>query len=305
MLKSNSSIVLCGNCGKAVALAMVVLAGCSRPASLGPVADLTAAKAIQETLTSEDAAAAATETAAVTGTGWATLRGQFVYDGTPPQRDPYDVTKEFNVCTDAGKPPLQETLIVDEATKGIKNVVVYLRNAARVHDSAAPQNATVVFDQKQCVFLTHVLAASVGDTLEIRNSDPTGHNTNILGSGFNQLIPQGAAIPYKMQKESATPLQVVCSIHPWMVAHVLPRKDGYAVVTDEQGQFEIANLPAGEPIELQVWHERGAAPGSGLVGKSPSAPEISWSNRGRITITLQPDEVKEIQVSVLPNAFGG
>lgn len=305
MLKWNGSLVLHGKGAGATALAMVVLAGCSQPANLGPVADLNAAKAIRETLTSEDAAAAATDAAAATGTGWATLRGQFVYDGTPPQREPYNVTKEHGVCTDGGRPPLQETLVVDEATKGIKNVAVYLRNASRVHDSAAPQNATVVFDQKQCVFLTHVLAALIGDTLEIKNSDPTGHNTNILGSGFNQLIPQGAAIPYKIQKESATPQQVVCSIHPWMVAYILPRKDGYVAVTNEQGRFEISNLPAGEPIELQVWHEVGTAAGNGLVGKTPNAPEISWSNRGRMTVTLQPDEVKEIQISVPPNAFGG
>ena len=141
--------------------------------------------------------------------------------------------------------------------------------------------------------------------MEIKNSDPTGHNTNILDSGFNQLIPEGGAIPYAVQKETAVPAKVVCSIHPWMVAYMLARENGYFAVTDAEGRFEIANVPAGEEIELQVWHESGAAPGQGLVGATPDNAELKWSDRGRVTVTLAPDEVKEIKVIVPANAFRG
>jgi hypothetical protein len=218
---------------------------------------------------------------------------------------PYNVNKEHNICTVNGKPPLQETLVVDSASKGIKNVAIYLRDASRVHESAQPKDSAVDFDQKHCVFLTHVVGVTVGQTLQIKNSDPTGHNTNILSAGFNQTIPEGAAIPYKVQKESAVPAQVVCSIHPWMVAYMLPRKNGYFAVTDDEGRFEIANVPAGEEIEFQVWHESGSAPGNGLVGATPEVPDMKWSNRGRATLTLQPDEVKEIKVVVPASAFRG
>ena len=96
---------------------------------------------------------------------------------------------------------------------------------------------------------------------------------------------------------------MTCSIHPWMTAYMLPRKNSYFAVTDADGKFEIANVPAGEPLEFQVWHESGAAPGSGLVGTTPEAPDVKWSNRGRVTVTLQPDEVKEIKVVVPAKAF--
>jgi hypothetical protein len=281
------------------------LAGCNPQVNLGPVADLKSAEGIRAALTAGGSAESGPAAAVSTGAGWATLRGQFVYEGTPPAPAPYGVSKEHNVCTISGKPPLQETLVVDEVSRGIRNVVVYLRTASRVHESAQPQGKSVLFDQQHCVFLTHVLGITVGDTLQIKNSDPTGHNTNILGSGFNQLIPQGEPIPYKVQKEGAVPSQVVCSIHPWMVAYMLPRKNGYFAVTDPAGRFEIANLPAGEAIELQVWHESGGAPASGLVGATPDAPELKWSSRGRVAVTLQPDEVKEIKVVVPQNAFRG
>jgi hypothetical protein len=285
-------------------LAALVLAGCNRDYDRGPKVNLATAKDYRSALiaagSGEDAAATAP-----TGTGWATIRGQFVYDGTPPEMPPYNVDKEHNICSINGQIPLQETLLVDDSSKGIKNVAIYLRDASRVHDSAQPKGDSVDFDQEHCVFETHMLGATVGQTIVIKNSDPTGHNTNILGTGFNPIVPQGGSIPFKAQKESAMPIKVACSIHPWMVAHMLLRKNGYFAVTDDQGRFEIANVPAGEPLEFQVWHESGGAPSSGLVGTTPDSPDFKWTPRGRVTITLQPDEVKEIKVVVPPGAFRG
>lgn len=280
------------------------LAGCNGPADLGPAADAATIATYREALTSDAAEGGATE-AAATGTGWGTIRGQFVFDGTPPQMQPYAVTKEHAICSIDGKSPPQETLLVDSGSGGIKNVAIYLRDASRVHESAGPKDAPIDFDQKQCVFLTHVVGATVGETIQIKNSDPTGHNTNILGSGFNQLIPEGGSIAYPVQKESALPMKVVCSIHPWMVAYVLPRENGYYAVTDGEGRFEIANVPAGEELEFQVWHESGAAPGNGLVGATPDAGDLEWSNRGRVTVKLEPDQVKEVKVVVPASAFRG
>jgi hypothetical protein len=289
-----------GSLGVAV-MAAAMIAGCNGAADLGPVADAGTAEAIRKAL-----AAGSEETgkaAGPTGTGWATIKGQFVYGGEPPQMPPYDVNKEHQICTVDGKAPPQELLVVSPGSKGIKNVAVFLRDASRVHESANPKSEPVVFDQKHCVFLSHVVGATVGQSLDIKNSDPTGHNTNIQGSGFNQLIPADGSIPFKVQKEGQQPSKVTCSIHPWMVAYVLPRKNGYFAVTDADGKFEIANVPAGEPLEFQVWHESGAAPGNGLLGTTADAPEIKWNPRGRVAVTLQPDEVKEIKVVVPPKAF--
>jgi hypothetical protein len=279
-----------------------MLFGCSNRVDLGPVANANAADTIRKAMVGGSGEGGA-KAAVATGTGWATIRGQFVFDGDPPAMPPYGVTKEQDICSINGKVPLQETLIVSPDSKGIKNVVVFLRDASRVNDSAQPKSDPIEFDQKHCVFLSHVIGINVGQPLDIKNSDPTGHNTNILGSGFNQLIPAGGAIPYKPQKESQVPDKVTCSIHPWMTAYMLPRKNGYFAVTDENGKFEIANVPAGEPLEFQVWHESGAAPGNGLVGMTPDAADLKWSNRGRLAVTLQPDEAKEIKVVVPAKAF--
>ena len=240
------------------------------------------------------------------GTGWGTLRGRFTFDGDPPTMPPYNANKDPATCAPGGNAPKQEWLVVDDATKGIKNVAVYLRKASRVHESAAATEQQVVFDQKVCVFLSHVFPVIVGQPVELKNSDPVGHNTNISGkNSFNQVIPASGSLAYVAQKEEAIPVVVNCSIHPWMVSYMLPRKNGYFAVTGDDGSFEIANLPAGKKLEIQVWHESATGPGGGLVVSGDAAKELKWSKKGRFTVTLEEDGTKEIDIAVPASAFRG
>jgi plastocyanin len=290
------------------AFGMLAMVGCGPGADLGPVANSQQSRDIREALASaSESSGGGAPAATATGTGWATIRGRFLYDGSSPTMPPYNVTKDPATCAPGGRAPLQQTLLVESGTGGIKNVAVYLRDASRVHESAQPSSESVLYDQKVCVFLSHVMAVAVGQTLDIKNSDPVGHNTNISGkkNTFNQTIPAGETIPYKVQQEEATPAPVNCSIHPWMIAYLLPRENGYVAVTAADGSFEIANLPAGEKLEIQVWHESAAGPGGGLVVSTPEAKQLNWSSKGRFTVTLQPDEVKEVEVTVPASAFRG
>jgi hypothetical protein len=290
----------------ATALVAITFAGCGPPQLLGPVANARSAADIRKVLTSSESAGGEEQVAATTGTGWASLKGRFVYVGDPPQMPPYNVTKEPEICTENGRPPAQEFLLVDGSTKGIKNVLVYLRDASRVHESAQPSAGEVVFDQKECKFLSHVFPLAVGETVDIKNSDHTGHNTKIGGKmNFNQTIASGASVSFKPQKEEATPAQVTCSIHPWMLAWMLPRENKYFAVTAQDGTFEIANVPAGEPIEIQVWHEHSANP-SGLVVASPEAKALKWTNKGRFTVTIPEGQTLDLgQIKVPASAFKG
>jgi len=219
---------------------------------------------------------------------------------------PYGVNKEAATCAPGGKAPLQETLLVDSETSGIANIAVFVRKASRVHESAQPSDDSVVFDQKACVFLTHVLPMTVGQTMEIKNSDNVAHNTNISGkNSFNQTVADSSSIDFKPQKEETVPKAINCSIHPWMLAYYLPRKNGYVAITEPDGTFEIPNLPAGEELEFQVWHERATGPGGVLVLATPEAKSLKWSGKGRFKIQLEQDGMKEIDLVVPAAALGG
>ena len=279
--------------------------GCQRADELGPIAVSATSQTIREAFSSAGGESSS-GVAVASGTGWATLKGRFVFDGTPPTMQPYNANKDQATCTVGGKAPLQETLLVDSANKGIANVAIYIRKASRVHEAAQTTEETITFDQKQCVFLTHVFPMTLGQTIAIKNSDNVGHNTNIEGkNGFNQTIPSGEVIDFKPQKEEAVPVSVRCSIHPWMLAYFLPRSNGYFAITAPDGSFEIPNLPAGEDLEFQVWHESATGPGKALVLSTPEAKQLKWSSKGRFKMRLAEDEVKELEITVPAAAVGG
>ncbi|MCH7685432.1 MAG: hypothetical protein IH899_01910, partial [Planctomycetes bacterium] len=154
--------------------------------------------------------------AVIAGEGWATLKGRFVYDGAPPAVK-YLATsgKDSEVCEK--HKILDESLKVDPASKGIANIVLFARKTSRVHDSqkkAATDEVT--FDQKDCVFLSHVLPMRVDQTLVIKNSDPIGHNTNIsplADLAINPLLPGGSELKHKFNRQQALPIPVTCNIH--------------------------------------------------------------------------------------------
>ena len=279
--------------------------GCQRGEPLGPVANKVEVERLTASLTAASGGSGAAEAGPV-GTGWGTLKGRFVFDGTPPTMQPYNVNKDQSACTEGGKAPLQQTLLVDESTKGIANVAIYLRTASRVHESAkSSADSQAVFDQKECVFLSHVFPLTLGQVMDIKNSDPVGHNTNIAGkNSFNSTVPAGESVQFTPQKEEAIPVAVRCSIHPWMIAYMLPRKNGYYAITAADGSFEIKNLPAGEELEIQVWHESATGPNGALALSTDQAKKMKWSKKGRFKITLTEGDTEELEIVVPAAALG-
>ena len=276
----------------AMIVGLLALSGCGQARTRAPRADSGAAERLRATLVSASpSAASAGAEAVVTGTGWGTLTGRFIYAGTPGDPQALVVDKDLEVCGKGGMKLLDRALLVDPSSKGVANVVVFARKTARVKNPVP--DVPLVFDQKNCEFLTPVFAARVGQPVDVRNSDPIGHNTNIAGSSFNQLIPAAGSTIYKATVETGVPTMVTCNIHPWMKAYAVFRKDGYVAVTAADGTFTIPDLPAGEPIEFQVWHER-----SGGLGLS--RPDLKWSGKGRFTVTLEDSQTRDLGTLEVP-----
>ena len=274
---------------------MLSCVGCGPTRVVAPGADAEAAGRVRATLVTASSSGGTEQEAAATGTGWGTLKGRFTFAGTPAQPKALVVDKDTEVCSMGGMKLLDRSLLVDPSSKGLANVVVFARKTSRVKTAAA--ETPLVFDQKNCEFLLPVFAARVGQPVDVHNSDPIGHNTNIAGSSFNQLVPAGQGTAYKPDAETGMPTMVTCNIHPWMKAYAVFRKDGYVAVSAADGSFTIPDLPAGETIEFQVWHERSGGP-NGAVGLEK--PELKWTPKGRFQVTLEPDAVKDLGTLEIP-----
>ena len=274
--------------------------GCGPKQVVGPAPDMVAALDLREALEKESGDAGKSEEQ-VQGTGWASLKGQFIFTGNPGAPKALVVDKDTAVCSKDGMQLFEQSLIVDESSKGLANVVIFLRKSSRVKTDSATEK--LVFDQKNCEFLTPVLAARVGQPVDVKNSDPIGHNTNISGSSFNQLIPSGDSTIFTPGRETGLPVSVTCNIHPWMKAYAVFREDGYVAVSSGDGAFEIPDLPAGEPLEFQVWHERATGRGGAL---DLDQPELQWNSKGRFKITLKENETRDLGTLEIPaNAISG
>jgi hypothetical protein len=293
----------------ALAAPLLLMAACEQPRVPEPVVNEQTYQAYRAKLMKGSGGPAAAEggEAVASGTGWGNLSGVFKFaDGaTIPSRKPLEVNKDQDVCKPGGAPVLSQSLLIDDSTRGIANVLIFVRKVSREHESVQSTDS-VLFDQAKCVFLSHVQPVRIGQTVEIKNSDPVAHNTNISragmkGASFNQTVPSGASIPFQPTAEEISPVDVSCSIHPWMKAFVMPRANGYFAVTKPDGTFAIENLPAGEPLEFQVWHEIGAGSGGALVGETTDV--TGWGKNGRFKLTLEADASKTLNVSVPASSF--
>jgi len=160
------------------------------------------------------------------------------------------VFKELEFC---GETVPDERLVVDSAGH-LGNAVVHL--AGIQSGKPVPRSETVRFDNRKCAFVPHVVAASVGQTLEIRNEDPFLHDAHAIAGTetlFNLGIPKGRTVHQVL----ATPgiAHVNCNVrHTWMHAYLFVTNDPYHAVTDSEGRFVLDGVPPGTHT-IAVWHE--------------------------------------------------
>jgi len=218
---------------------------------------------------------------------WGNFTAQFVVNGDVPKPSKLDVAKEA-FCLKHAAELVDESLLVDPETKGLKNVIVSLLPGDKkvpVHpDYAAAAGGEVEADNSKCRFEPRVVTMRTTQTLVIKNSDPMGHNAKLdlfENNSENPLVPPGQSVKLNFKKPETRPMPMSCSIHPWMGGNIVIREDPYVGVSDKDGKVTIKNLPAGD-WTLVFWHERPAYITSGTVGKTLE----KWA-KGRVKITIK------------------
>lgn len=190
-----------------------------------------------------------------------------------------------------------ERLVVDEATLGLGNCLVYLKAIAAGKDwpeSMKSEDRTFLLDQKGCKYLPHVAWFRTATQLVIGNDDKAEHNihgyrNSMSDTQFNVSSEPGSKkgdIEQAFLEKPAIYI-VKCDIHPWMNAYAHVVEHPYYVLTsatEKPGEFVLENVPEGE-YTLVVWKE----------GMGEKAVESD----GKISsYTYDADIVKEFPVKV-------
>jgi plastocyanin len=135
--------------------------------------------------------------------------------------------------------------------------VVYLESApAGAFDDPGPLRATM--DQRNETFVPHVLAISVGTTVDFPNSDQTYHNVFSLEKTRRFDLGRYAAGRSKsIRFDRSGIVRVFCEIHSHMSAFILVFGHRYFDITGADGRYQIAGVPPGR-YTVVAWNEGGA-----------------------------------------------
>lgn len=239
---------------------------------------------------------------------YGTIKGRVVFTGKKvPAPEKQNVTKDQEHCLGKG-PLLKDDLLIDDKTKGVKNVMIWLADTkdgkldpAKINPKLASiPKEHVIIDQPRCAFVPRITMMRAGQVLEIHNSAPIAHNTRISGNPningtVNLNIPPGQ----KIVREGATalkaekrPLLLNCDIHGWMGGRIGVFDHPYFAVTKADGSFEIKDAPAGK-ILIFMQHERA---GWLHKGRTSSGQSITVPAGGELdlgTIPFKPDYLNE------------
>lgn len=237
---------------------------------------------------------------AASAADWGSIKGKFVFKGDV-KVEPITPTKDPEVC---GQHKLVDETITLGEGGALRDVFVYLyvapRKTVEIHPDYKPGEPKVLVN-KGCRFEPHALALWTAEELEVRNDDPIGHNTNLnfaVNADFNQLVASGSPLKKKFDKSEGVPAPVTCNIHPWMTGSVLVRDNPYAVVSGEDGSFEIKNLPAGEQ-QIVLWHQKPGYLRDLKVGK------LKADRKGTLKVTVPAGETLDLgTIEVTPDVLG-
>jgi len=230
----------------------------------------------------------------------ATLRLKLVCDGKAPAPKPIDGSR------DAFCAPLKifEDKLIVGADGGIKNIVLWYdekRSDAKPIEAVKEAPAAIhKLDNKDCMFEPKVLVTRPGQTIEVFNSDQTGHNANFnfFHQPVNVLIPVGGSKKIELKKgvEEPSAMPVECNVHPWMKAHVIVLDHPYVGVSDAEGVIEIKDLPVGK-VTFRFWHESAAG---AIDDVTVDGKKQKWRS-GRMEITLK-SGVNDLGIVKIPAA---
>lgn len=210
----------------------------------------------------------ATAPAAATGTG--VIRGSVKYSGVNPQLKPTQ-----RDCHPGGpKVVIPDESIIIDAKGALKNAIVFLKNPPA---SGGPSQQPPVVDQRNCIYVPHVIALQTGQAIKFTSSDPVLHNVHVLpnpNGEYNQGVSQGDTRSYPVTSPGF--IKVTCDVHPWMACRVGVFDHPFFAVTGDDGAFQFTGLPPGT-YSVAVWHEKLGQATQDVVAANDKPADVAFT----------------------------
>lgn len=168
-----------------------------------------------------------------------TITGVVKFTGKVPQPKVITTTDGMQIT--------HSDLVVDAKTKGLRWVAAVLEDAPA--QPKVVKAEPVVVDQKEMIFVPRVVAVRLGQPVRFENSDQFNHSVQAVSTlpanQFNQFVSASQPVTHTFEYQ-VRPVMIGCSLHGWMRAWVYVVKHPWFAVSDAEGAFRIAGVPAGQ-----------------------------------------------------------
>jgi plastocyanin len=143
--------------------------------------------------------------------------------------------------------------------KSGENIAVYIDAVPGKKFDAPVEHVSV--DQRNLKFIPHTTIILRGTTADFLNSDQVAHNVYWPSINGKKSLRHSLTIVSPNQRKSFQfndlgTAQILCNIHPDMVAYVVVVPTPYFALTGNDGTFTIKNVPPGA-YTLKTWSEDG------------------------------------------------
>ena len=205
----------------------------------------------------------------------AEITGKVKLTGTPPPEKPIPLDAN---CTKVQPKAITTRHYIVGQDSGLGNVFVWIKEG--VSKKYDPPATAAVLDQTGCEYMPYMQGVQTGQKFKILNSDPFLHNVNCQpanNKGFNiAQVTKGQTTERVFDKPEVL-IKFKCDVHPWMFAYVGVVDHPFFGVTDKDGNFKIANLPAGK-YTIEAYHLK--------AGKKTEEITVADGDKKEVSFTL-------------------
>jgi plastocyanin len=151
-------------------------------------------------------------------------------------------------------PSLAATIDVrvqDARGRAVKDAVVYAEPESRTLPLA---RKTAVMDQKNRMFIPHVLAVQTGTAVRFPNSDDIRHHVYSFSPAKPFQLPLYKGTPANPEVfDKAGVVTLGCNIHDQMSAFIVVVDTPYFATTAANGRASVSDVEAGR-YTLRIWY---------------------------------------------------
>lgn len=206
------------------------------------------------------------------------ITGKITLKGTPPPEKPLPLDPMCGKLHPNSKPTTRFYVTGKDA--GLADVFVHVTKGLEGKTFPTP-DSQVLIDQVDCEYTPYITSAQTNQKIAVRNSDPLLHNVHptpaVPGNKESNLaqLPKAKDLLFTFPNPEVL-LRFKCDVHPWMFAYVGVVDHPFHAVSDADGAFKLAKLPAGT-YTIEAFHRKG--------GKQTK--EVKVDESGEVNVTFE------------------